>query len=56
MSYLRYNRWASAQDDTYGELIEGIAKYAVDFGIALYLLTLERIKHFSPITQIAEFR
>lgn len=51
---MRFNKWAS--NDTFGELIEAIATDSVDFGIAFFLLTLERENHFAPITQITEFR
>lgn len=53
-TYIRFNKWA--ENDTYGELIEAIAKDSVDYGLAFFILTLERVKHFSPVTQITEFR
>lgn len=53
-AYIRFGKWA--ENDTYGELIEAIATDNVDIGLAFFILTLEREKHFSPITQITEFR
>lgn len=54
VTYVRFSKWAS--NDSYGELIEAIATDKVDFGLAFFLLLIERAPHFSPITQITEFR
>lgn len=54
VTYERFNKWAA--NETYGEMIEAIATDRVDFGLVFYLLTIEREKYFSPITQLTEFR
>lgn len=54
-TYIRFTKWADA-NDSYGEVIEAMATNRVDFGLAFFILTLERTKHYQSITQITEFR
>lgn len=54
-TYIRFKKWADA-NDSYGEVIEAIATNRVDIGLAFFILTFERLKHFQPVTQITEFR
>lgn len=53
---MAYKRWASAENDSYGEFIGGIDKNEFDFGLSFMLLTIERLNFFSPLVPMNEFR
>lgn len=53
-TYTRFDRWS--QNETHGALLGAVAKDEVDFGVAFFLVTFERLEYIWSIMRGAEHR
>lgn len=53
-TYLRFDRWS--ENETHGALLGAVANDEVDFGVAFFLITFERLEYIWSIMRGAEHR